>query len=410
MAAALRVVASESSAPLPIASAGDDPAGVLNFLEERVRKDPDDIVAQNRLADVYLHRLRETGGYQWLQRARAAAQRSLAAVPAEQNAEGLVGMIRVEHESHHFVTARDLACELTKIEPNKHRSFALLGDALLEAGDLEKAGEAYAQMQRRGGTPVETETRLARLDLARGALDSARVRFGKALDSAREAAPPQPQMVAWCLLQLGQLGFRTGDWARAEKHYQSVLALLPDDARTLEHLAELRAAEEKYEEAISLYGKVIARVPRPEYWHALGDVYVAMGKPAEAAPWHERAREAYLKNASEGNDHYFHHLAGYYSDAEENPTEAVKWARKDMTLRQSAGAHDALAWALYRAGEYAAAAEAATAALSSGTKDAHILFHAGMIFLAAGDIGRGKEMLAEAARVNPRHQSFHAHR
>jgi hypothetical protein len=48
--------------------------------------------------------------------------------------------------------------------------------------------------------------------------------------------------------------------------------------------------------------------------------------------------------------------------------------------------------------------------LTSGSKDAHILFHAGMIFLAAGDPVRGKEVLAEAGRVNPRHNSFHVHR
>jgi hypothetical protein len=33
-----------------------------------------------------------------------------------------------------------------------------------------------------------------------------------------------------------------------------------------------------------------------------------------------------------------------------------------------------------------------------------------MIFLAAGDPDRGKKMLAEAARINPRHNSFHVHR
>ena len=73
-------------------------------------------------------------------------------------------------------------------------------------------------------------------------------------------------------------------------------------------------------------------------------------------------------------------------------------------------ARDALAWALYRAGEFGSAANAARETLTGGSKDAHILFHAGMIFLAAGDPVRGKEVLAEAARVNPRHNSFHVHR
>jgi tetratricopeptide (TPR) repeat protein len=382
----------------------------LRFLEDRVQQDPDDIIAQNWLAEIYLQRVRETGSYEWLRRASEAARRSLASVRAEQNATGLFMQARVEYESHHFAAARDRALALTKIEPGKSRAFALLGDALLEFGDLDQAAAAYEEMQKRKGDPVETETRLARLDLTRGASDSARKHFEKAVETARDLSPPQPEMVAWCLVQLGQLAFNTGQWDAAEKHFQSAIAELPGDTGALEHLGELRAAQEKYDEAILLYEKVIARIPRPEFWQALGDVYAAMGKPAAAATWHTRARDAYLKNAEEGNSHYFHHLAGFFSDTEENSVEALKWARKDLELRHSVAAKDALAWALYRAGEFESAANAAREMLISGRKNAHILFHAGMIFLAAGDPVRGKEVLAEAARANPRHNSFHVHR
>jgi predicted Zn-dependent protease len=142
---------------------------------------PDDIIAQNRLAEIYLQRLRETGDYEWLQRAGEAARRSLVSVPAEQNPTGLFMRGRVEFESHHFAAARDLASTLTKIEPGKSRGFALLGDAVLEFGDLDLAATAYGNMQKLKGDPIETETRLARLELTRGAHDSARLHFEKAL-------------------------------------------------------------------------------------------------------------------------------------------------------------------------------------------------------------------------------------
>jgi tetratricopeptide (TPR) repeat protein len=178
----------------------------------------------------------------------------------------------------------------------------------------------------------------------------------------------------------------------------------------LDHLGELRAAQEKYREALSLYEKAVTRAARPEFWQALGDICAAMGNGADAANRHRRARDFYLKDAAEGNAHYYHHLAGFFSDTEENPTEALKWARRDLELRHTAAAEDALAWALYRGGEFEPAAKVAREALAHGSKDAHILFHAGMIFLAAGDAVRGKETLAEAARINPRHNSFHVHR
>jgi tetratricopeptide (TPR) repeat protein len=402
-----------AATPEPAPNASSPPLNrerETQFLENRVQRDPDDIIAQNWLAEIYLQRVRETGSYEWLRRASEAARRSLASVRAEQNTTGLFMQARVEHESHHFAAARDRALALTKIETGKSRAFALLGDALLEFGDLDLAAAAYEEMQKRKGDPVETETRLARLDLMRGVFDSARKHFEKAVEAARDLAPAQPEMVAWCLVQLGQLAFNTGQWDAAEKHFQSAITELPGDTGALEHLGELRAAQEKYDESILLYEKVIARIPRPEFWQALGDVYAAMGKPAAAATWHARARDAYLRNIQEGNSHYFHHLAGFFSDTEENPVEALKWARKDLELRHSAAAKDALAWALYRAGEFESAANTARETLTSGSKDAHILFHAGMILLAAGDPVRGKEVLAEAGRVNPRHNSFHVHR
>jgi tetratricopeptide (TPR) repeat protein len=397
--------------PVPSATSSNSSLDrVRRFLEDRVQRDPDDITAENQLADIYLQGLRETGSYEWLRKAAEAAGRSLASVPAEQNPTGLFMQARVEYESHHFARARDRASTLTKIEPGKSRAFALLGDALLEFGDIDEAATAYQEMQKRKGDPVEAETRLGRLELARGASDSARKHFENALEAARDLSPPQPEAVAWCLVQLGQMAFNTGQWEAAEKYFQSALAELPQGTGALEHLGELRAAQEKYDEAILVYEKVCARVPRPEFWQALGDVYAAMGKPADAAKWHARARDAYLKSVEEGNAHYFHHLAGFFSDAEENPAEALKWARRDLEMRHSAAAEDTLAWALYRGGEFAQAAEIAKKVLARGTRDAHILAHAGMILLASGDSVRGKEVLVDAARINPRHNSFHVHR
>lgn len=397
--------------PAPSVASSDSSAErVRRFLEDRVRRDPDDITAENQLADICLQRVRETGSYEWLRQAAEAARKSLSSVPAEQNPTGLFMQARVEYELHHFAAARDRASALTKIEPGKSRAFALLGDALLEFGDLDLAAAAYQEMQKRKGDPVETETRLARLELMRGASDSARKHFDRALEASRDLSPPQPEAVAWCLVQLGQLAFNTGQWDVAENHFQSAIAEFSGGTSALEHLAELRAAQEKYDGAILLYEKAIARTPRPEFWQALGDVHAAMGNAADAAKWHARARDAYLKNIEEGNAHYFHHLAGFFSDTNENPAEALKWARRDLEMRHSAAAEDTLAWALYRGGEFRQAAEIAQKVLKRGIRDAHILFHAGMIFLASGDPVRGKEVLAEAARINPRHNSFHVHR
>ena len=407
IAVILAIVASAAIGEAPLTSETEQ---VRRFLEDRVQRDPDDIIAQNRLAEIYLRNLRATGDYEWLKRASEAVKHSLASVAAEQNATGLYMQARVEYESHHFAAARDLASKLTKIEPGKSRGSALLGDAHLEFGDLHQAAAAYDEMQKRGSDPVESESRLARLESMRGNFDAARTHLERALESAQQRSSAAPEAAGWCLVQLGELAFHTGQWDLAEKRFQSALELTPDDFAAKEHLAELRAAQEKYDEAIALYQKIVGSTPRPEFQQALGDVFAAMGKLEEARTWHERARDAYLKSANEGNAHYCHHLAGFFSDVEENPAEALKWARRDLELRQTAAARDTLAWALYRNGKLEEAAEMAKSALASGTKDAHILVHAGIILLASSDPGRGKELLTEAARINPRHNAFHVHR
>ena len=172
----------------------------------------------------------------------------------------------------------------------------------------------------------------------------------------------------------------------------------------------MRAAQGKFDEALELYQRVVAAAPRAEFFQALGDLYAFINRPVDAQPWHERALHAYLKSVEQGNAHYYHHLAGFYSDARPNPAEALRWARQDKESRHSIYASDSLAWALYRNGDFASAAEEMTRALALGTKDAHLLYHAGMIFSRAGQIERGSAFLQQARAVNPRYNAFHMHR
>jgi hypothetical protein len=44
------------------------------------------------------------------------------------------------------------------------------------------------------------------------------------------------------------------------------------------------------------------------------------------------------------------------------------------------------------------------------TKDPHILYHAGIILLGAGEIPAGNLRLQETVLVNPRHHTFHVRR
>ena len=153
-------------------------------------------------------------------------------------------------------------------------------------------------------------------------------------------------------------------------------------------------------------------MPRPEFFHALGDVYRAAGREADAKAWHAKALDGYLRSANDGVAHFYHHLAGYYADVEKNGAEAVKWARKDVEIRRTTATLDALAWALHAAGDFSGSASAMDEALARGgaTADAHVLYHASLIYFRAGNAAKARDCLTRAAVANPKFREFHVHR
>ncbi len=199
--------------------------------------------------------------------------------------------------------------------------------------------------------------------------------------------------------RLGYLKYTLGDFSGAEQCYIDA-----EDELTAKELRHY------YDEAVALYESVIERVPRPEFQQALGELYLAMGQSDSAEIWNQRALAAYLDSAQSGGVHYYHHLTDFYADVRENGPEAVKWARKDIALRRNPSTLAALAWALYRAGEFAEALDAIEESLSSGATDARLFYKAGMIHQSARRNGMGKEYLRKAAELNPHYQSFHVHR
>jgi predicted Zn-dependent protease len=70
--------------------------------------------------------------------------------------------------------------------------------------------------------------------------------------------------------------------------------------------------------------------------------------------------------------------------------------------RRDVYGYDLLAWAAFKAGRLPEARHAAAAALSQGTEDASISYHAGMIALAAGDSAQARTLLGAALGLNPR--------
>jgi tetratricopeptide (TPR) repeat protein len=394
--------------PAPLSAAAGN---AVPLLERKVAGNPQDVFAWTRLAGLCLEELRGTGDLALLAKAQHAAEMATLDVDPRFTPGGLAARGQVELAGHRFTAARATALEYCGIRGDKSTGWLLLGDAELEMGNYPEAEKAFAKMEQLDDEPtVAALTRRAKLDLVHGRRAKAREHLEAALAMLQKLDQPAPPVEAWIHVQLGELAFGQGEWEAAEKQYTAALSTIPGWYPAEEHLAELRGAQGRTEEAVAAYQKLLAGVERPDLCQALGDLYAFTNQRDLAQPWHAKAAAAYRRSADAGEILFLHHASGFFTDSAPEPTEALKLAQRDLEGRHSIYGWDSLAWAQYAKGDLKEAAVSIEKALSTGVREAHILYHAGMIRMSLGDLTGGRAALQQTVEINPRYATFHVHR
>ena len=390
------------ASPLP----SDDAANqqTILFLEERTKHDPEDFIAQNKLAGYYLQRVRETGDLTYLKLAARASQTSVITLSPEHNLDGLAQLTQVELTSHEFLAAKNHALEMIELQPDKSFPRQMLGDALLELGQYDEARKAYWLMEQFGGiqglTRVASEQRIARLALLHGESANAAEHFGKALRMALAMPAPQRETVAWCRWQLGETAFLAGDYAMAEKHYRDALITFPNYFRALASLGRVRAARGDLPGAAEQYEKAINIFPDPSYVAALGDIYHLLGRERDASGQYKLVEAIAHLTLAAGNL-YNRQEALFYADHGMQIGKAYQNAIQEYAVRKDIYGADAVAWTALKAGKLDEAQTAMKEAMQLGTRDSKLFYHAGMIAQAAGDRSAAASFLKQALDLSP---------
>lgn len=281
----------------------------------------------------------------------------------------------------------------------------LLADIDFEEGRYQESRTGFEQLIEEN----RTWDNLARLAHWKGKMGDPGGADQLYVEAEFDLTAKEMRSFAWLELQRGVLAITHGQYEQAALHYRRAETAYPGHWHVNEHVAELQAAQGKFEEGVALLKSVIARAPKPELRQALGELYVYMGMPEQAQPWFDGALAAYMESVERGGVHYYHHLADFYADVREQPVEAVKWARKDIALRSNFSTQAALARALYRAGEVGEALQFIKQALASGVRDAGIFRTASTLFEATGETGESERYASAANAINPRYSDFHMH-
>ena len=294
------------------------------------------------------------------------------------------------------------------LEPLKARPHArsILADLDFQEGRYEHARLAYEELI--AADPVwDDMARLAHWYGKMGDRTRADEWFERAAD---ELTAKQMRSFAWVEVQRGVLDLSHGDHAAARGHYDRAARAYSGYWLIDEHLAELFAAEERFDEAEALYLRLAAHEPRPELLQTIGELYLAMDSPGQASPYLDRALGLYLESATRGEVHYWHHLSDYYSDVRIDGAQAVEWARRDLDLRQNFNTQAAMALALHVAGRPAEGLAWIEKALASGVVDAHLFSTAAQVYRGAQRESDAQRYEAAALRINPHAGRFHVHR
>ncbi|MFQ5932700.1 MAG: tetratricopeptide repeat protein, partial [Nitrospiraceae bacterium] len=163
----------------------------------------------------------------------------------------------------------------------------------------------------------------------------------------------------------------------------------------------------RYPEAITLYEKALGIIELPPYAAALGDLYRKLGRTKEAQKQYDRVGAISQLNPI-NKVIYNRALASFYADHDMNVQEALAWARRELEIRRDIYTFDVLAWALYKNENPHEALVAMTEALKLGTKEARLLFHAGMIHHHLGETEKAQAYLTRALATNPYFDLFQA--
>jgi tetratricopeptide (TPR) repeat protein len=354
------------------------PAVEFESTDQKIRRNekvltanPKDLAAESELTAAYLQKLRENGDGSYLDRASALVDRMLTQDAG--NYEAMRFQNEIDLQKHDFRAVEDRARDLLRFEPSDAGAWGNLGDASMELGKYEAAGQAYAKMFAIRPS-LASYNRIAWFRFVTGDPAGA-ISF---MREAVEAGAGTPENTAWCKAELGDMYFKTGKLDQAMEAYQSALSLFPTLHRALAGKGRVETARGNTAAAIGSFERAQAIVPMIEYAGALEDLYTSAGMPAKARQQRDTIDVIDLLGAARGESTN-RNLALILADHHRNMAHAVDLVQAEIGSRPDVYTWDALSWVLFRSGRIEEAKAASVKAMRFNTPEPKFHDHAEII-------------------------------
>jgi tetratricopeptide (TPR) repeat protein len=364
----------------------------LNLALEKVRSTPADARLWARLGDALAQKMRDTNDESYFGHAEKAYQQALEIDP--KNLEAITGIAWVKGGRHLFPESIEWANRALAIDPENAPAHGIAGDAAVEVGDYEAAFDSYQKMMD-SKPDLSSWSRGAYLLWLTGDTRKAAWLMQKAI----AAGGPFAENTAWCRAKYATMLFHEGAYPAAVQAIQPALQAAPTNTQVLLAAGKITAATKDYAAAAKHFQAVVDHAPHHDALVGLGDLALIEQDSAAAEKFHAQVEELSKKHLAVGN-HSHIYLAKFYADHDRNLVEALRIAEQSK-LTKNVHEADILAWVYFKTGDLPKAIEAIKRALSQGTPDAEIHYHAGMIAAQFGDRQSAQRHLKRALSLNP---------
>ena len=217
----------------------------------------------------------------------------------------------------------------------------------------------------------------------------------------RETRPPRRhgvpgEQLAWFHLRLGDLALRAGQLAEAGRELDAGLRILPGGLPPARREGAARGRPSRLAPGGGRRGAGHRRGRSiPRRWGCCHDAYTALGDSGKAAEY-SRAMDA--RGARSSRAPTTGRGACSSSTTTARCLACSARCADELRTRRDVYGYDLLAWALHRSGRDLEARSPMRQALSLGTRDAMLHYHAGMIELAIGDTTAARGDASSRAR------------
>ena len=374
-------VGAQADAIAALPTNADGLARRIAEMEGRLRAHPADAGVAVPLADALLRQARATTDSRPAGRAEAVLKTVLKETPAEYDALRMLGAIYLSE--HRFREGLDVARRARDLRPSDAWNYGVMGDALVELGDYDRAFDAFDTMaSMRPSATVYARVAYGRE--LRGDMDGAL----EAMQLAEQATPPQDvEARAWYAAQLGELHLRRGNLDRAAREFRRSSFLFSGYPHAMVGLGKVKVAAGDRDGALELFLAQLKRTPTLDLAARVGDLYADRSDRVESERYYQLAEDLAGPAAAQTEAN----LALFLAERGRKIPVAIQVAEAVAARRSDIFTEDALAWAYYKAGRLREAAAASARALRTGSRDDRILSHAALI-------GAGKaEFLTDAS-------------